>query len=472
MKKAIIIGSLFSINFLLKLWFSLEIEFNNDELFSLYHAQMSLKNIISQLSTGNNPPLFELLMHFWIKLSGIQSHFLVRLPSLIFSAFTVILIFKIGNELHGVKVGIVSSILFTFSQFANETGILFRAYPLFVFLITANYLAFQRVFILGTKKRKLWIFIWIITETCAWYTHYFSIWVILTQGFLLLVTDKSKLFSFIKISCLPVILFSPFIPILLQRFLNSSNGTWVNPAPYDAIYLSIWKFSNKPYIAVLFIIAILYSSFTFITQKNRIGISTFGWYFMPTVCMFLISIPSPFSVPMFTDLYLYFTSPALYLLVAFALVRSIEKLRPQKQVYLFTVPMTLFVVSFFPVRIKNTLKDIEPALLKNQTISLFPASSCFSYMYYFNKPKFQSVQQTNIYKNISHLLQKSNVYMMDSTVFKYDTLKSPTDCVLLNFEVNRTIDTNILNQWISKNGFLPIEVYYSKHNFEMIRYRN
>ncbi len=472
MKKAIIIGSLFSINFLLKLWFSLEIEFNNDELFSLYHAQMSLKNIISQLSTGNNPPLFELLMHFWIKLSGIQSHFLVRLPSLIFSSFTAVIIFEIGKLLNGVRVGIVASVLYSFSLFANETGILFRAYPLFVFLISANYFAFQQVFIFDTKKKKLWIFIWVITQTCAWYTHYFSIWVILTQGVLLLVTDKSKLFSFIKISCLPVILFSPFIPILLQRFLNSSNGTWVNPAPYDAIYLSIWKFSNKPYVAVLFIIAIVYSAFTFITQKNRIGISTFGWYFMPTVCMFLISIPSSFSVPMFTDLYLYFTSPALYLLVAFALVNSMEKLKPQIQFYLLAISISLFIVSFFPLRIKNALKDIEPALLKNQTIALFPASSCFSYMYYFDKTKFQCVQQSNIYKNISHLLQKSNVYMMDSTVFKYDTLKSSTNCVLLNFEVNRTIDTNILNQWISKNGFLPVQVYHSKHNFEMKGYRN
>jgi hypothetical protein len=467
MKKAIIIGSLFSINILLKLWFSLDIELNNDELFSLYHAQMSLKNIFLHLSSGNNPPLFELFLHFWIKFSGINNPWLIRIPSVLFSSFTALIIFQIGNVIKGFKVGLAAGILFTLSQFANETGILLRAYPLLVFLLTANFLAFIHLFTLNKKKSSFWIFIWIITQTLAWYTHYFSIWIIISQG-LFSLTNKKQFLAFLKISFFPVLFFSPFFPILFNRFLNSSSGTWVQTAPYDAIYLILWKYGNKPYMAVLFIIAIIYTIRLFIAQKSDKGMSIAYWYFIPTFLMFILSIPSPFAIPMFTDLYLYFTSPALYLLVSIGLIHFIESLNQKNRIYFYLTSLSISVLSFFPVKSNNKLKDIDPIAFNDLTIAIYPASNCFSYMYYFDKSKFQQVQQENIYLNISKLLQKSNVFMIDSNVFYYDAIQSKTNCKLLNFEVNRTLDTQLLNRWVVKNKFLTTKSSKKNENFQII----
>jgi uncharacterized membrane protein len=467
MKKAIIIGSLFSINILLKLWFSLDIELNNDELFSLYHAQMSVKNIFFHLSSGNNPPFFELFLHFWIKFSGINNPWLIRNPSVLFSSFTALIIFQIGNMIKGSKVGLAAGILFTFSQFANETGILLRAYPLLVFLLTANFLAFIHLFALNKRKSLFWIFIWIITQTLAWYTHYFSIWIIISQG-LFLLTNKKQFLAFLKISFFPVLFFSPFIPILFNRFLNSSSGTWVQTAPYDAIYLALWKYGNKPYMAVLFIIAIIYTIRLFIAQKSVQGMSIFYWYFIPTFSMFILSIPSPFAIPMFTDLYLYFTSPALYLLVSFGFINFIETINQKNRIYIYLVSLFILILSFFPVKFNNKLKDIDPIAFKNLTIAVYPASNCFSYMYYFDKSKFKEVQQENIYLNISKLLQKSNVFMIDSNVFYYDIIQSNTHCKLLNFEVDRTLDTQLLNKWTVKNKFLTKNISEKKQNFQIV----
>lgn len=471
MKKAIIIGSLFSINILLKLWFSLNIELNNDELFSLYHAQMSVKNIFFHLSSGNNPPLFELFLHFWIKFSGINNPWLIRIPSVLFSSFTALIIFQIGNMIKSYKVGLAAAILFTLSQFANETGVLLRAYPLLVFLITANFLAFINLFTLNKKRSLFWMFVWIITQTLAWYTHYFSIWIIISQG-LFSLTNKKQFLAFLKISSFPILFFSPFIPILFNRFLNSSTGTWVQTAPYDAIYLTLWKYGNKPYMAVLFIIAIVYSFRSFVALKSGRGMSIFYWYFIPTISMFILSIPSPFAVPMFTDLYLYFTSPALFLLVSFGFVHFIESINQKNRIYIYLALLSISIFSFFPVKSNNKLTDIDPIAFKNLTIVVYPASNCFSYMYYFDKSKFKQVQQENIYLNISKLLQKSDVFMIDSNVFYYDTIQSNTQCKLLNFEVNRTLDTQLLNRWIVKNKFLTTKSSEKNQNFQIVDIRN
>jgi len=471
MKKAIIIGSLFSINILLKLWFSLYFELNNDELFSLYHAQMSVKNIFLQLSSGNNPPLFELFLHFWIKFSGINNPWLIRIPSVLFSSFTALIIFQIGNIIKGFKVGLAAAILFTLSQFANETSVLLRAYPLLVFLLTANFLAFIHLFTLNKKKSLFWMFVWIITQTLAWYTHYFSIWIIISQG-LFSLTNKKQFLAFLKMSFFPILFFSPFIPILYNRFLNSSSGTWVQTAPYDAIYLILWKYGNKPYMAVLFIIAIVYTIRLFIAQKSVNGMAIIYWYFVPTFLMFILSIPSRFAIPMFTDLYLYFTSPALFLLVSFGIVHFVESINQKNRIYIYLASLSISILSFFPVKSNNKLTDINPIAFNNLTIAVYPASNCFSYMYYFDKSKFKQVQQENIYLNISKLLQKSNVFIIDSNVFYYDTIQSNTQCKLLNFEVNRTLDTQLLNRWIVKNKFLTIKSSEKNQNFQIVDFIN
>jgi hypothetical protein len=184
--------------------------------------------------------------------------------------------------------------------------------------------------------------------------------------------------------------------------------------------------------------------------------------------MFILSIPSPFAIPMFTDLYLYFTSPALYLLVSLGLIHFIESLNQKNRIYFYLTSLSISVLSFFPIKSNNKLKDIDPIAFNDLTIAIYPASNCFSYMYYFDKSKFQQVQQENIYLNISKLLQKSNVFMIDSNVFYYDAIQSKTNCKLLNFEVNRTLDTQLFNRWVVKNKFLTIKSSEKNENFQII----
>ena len=114
--RSIIILSLFSVGVFLRIYNLGAESFWLDEVVSVNIAQKSIISL-EQIWTGDiHPPLYNILLHFWVSYFGI-SEFMVRLPSAIFGAFAILIIYKLGKTLFGVESGFYSALILTFSTF-------------------------------------------------------------------------------------------------------------------------------------------------------------------------------------------------------------------------------------------------------------------------------------------------------------------------------------------------------------------
>ncbi|MCB8925763.1 MAG: glycosyltransferase family 39 protein [Ardenticatenaceae bacterium] len=104
-----------------------------DETFSIWLANQSVGDMLHWIATiDQHPPLYYLLLHFWVARFGDNVYY-VRLLSALVGAGTIPIIYLIGKRLSGVMVGLAAAVFLALSPFhiyfAQET----RMYTLLTF---------------------------------------------------------------------------------------------------------------------------------------------------------------------------------------------------------------------------------------------------------------------------------------------------------------------------------------------------
>ena len=104
-----------------------------DETFSVWLANHSVADMLQWIvRIDQHPPLYYLLLHYWIALNG-DTPYYVRLLSVLFGAGTIPIIYLIGKRMSGVVMGLAAAVFLALSlfniYFAQET----RMYTLLTF---------------------------------------------------------------------------------------------------------------------------------------------------------------------------------------------------------------------------------------------------------------------------------------------------------------------------------------------------
>lgn len=378
-----------------------------DEPFSVYHSQQSLDQLFAIFQSENNPPLHFLLLHYWIKFFGI-SELSVRMLSLIFSAFTVLFIYRIGLRFFNLRVAVIASILFTFSTYQVLYAHEARAYALMGFLTAVS--MFYYLEIIHSKNRNNWKLFWfLLANTLLIYTHFFGFFVLFIQFFFILFQRKllKEFYRFLILFVLVMLItYSPYLWMILNRFSSAAGGTWVTPpSGINALYEMLRAFSNAPVTAVFTLAGMLVGLVLLIIKRrqNPNHLATrliLCWFYIPFLFMFVIS----FWIPMFLDRYLMFVSIGFPLLVAISTDFIIQN--PKFKLIIPGFICVLFIVTVKPNKtnkreVRETVQLVKQLENDETLVLVAPVHFSLNFIYYYDRDLFRLSDTELVKKKLS-----------------------------------------------------------------------
>lgn len=143
-----------------------------DEAYSYLLAEKPIGEIIKLTVSDFSPPLYFILLHFWMNVFG-TTEVMLRSLSFIFYAGLLYVIYLILTDIFTFSKikSILYLLVFILNPFLTFYAFEARMYMLVTFFIALSYYAFW------SKKKKLYI----LSMACALYSHYFAAFILIAH---------------------------------------------------------------------------------------------------------------------------------------------------------------------------------------------------------------------------------------------------------------------------------------------------
>lgn len=274
-----------------------------DEAFSVLMSEPPVSEIIRLTAHDFNPPLYYIILHFWMKIFG-NGEVAIRMLSFLFHLGLVYIVYQFAQKLKFPRLLTVYCLLFTFLNpmliyFAFEA----RMYSLLALLATASMYFFFS---------KNWL-LYILCSALGLWTQPFMAFVILSQVVYLVLTrrlTKDHILYLISIS----LLFSPWLPTIFFQF-SRSGPMWIWPinwttvttilgnlfTGYEGTPGGLWNQMAIISLIILFLSFLLFRHAEFSSASSSGKIENFLkllllWLFLPVTLVLLISYFKPIYV--------------------------------------------------------------------------------------------------------------------------------------------------------------------------------
>src|SRR5208283_2676857 len=197
----------------------------NDEAFSFDVVQRPLAAIQTVLvEKYHHPPLFFYVASISVSLFG-PTAWALRLPSVIFGALTVGLVFLTASRFVHRTAGVIAGIFCLISPFHIAYSQEGRPYALAAFLALGSCYLFLFVLQRPTKMRQI---LYVVTSAALVYTHHWGLFVIACQGIVVLLLKRPlrEKLSLITLFLLIGICYVPEFFVLRKQITGVQDAQW------------------------------------------------------------------------------------------------------------------------------------------------------------------------------------------------------------------------------------------------------
>ena len=208
-----------------------------DETISVNIARLPVSEIPRALGHDGAPPLYYLLLHFWMLAFG-TGDFAVRAFSGLVSVATLPLFWVAGRRLGGRTVAWVTFFLGVTSPFAINYATETRMYSMMILLSVLGYLALQRA--LEQPSRGRLIALGAVTAALL-YTHYWGLYLVLVTAAWLMWRARLNPFGRDRLALraigFGVLAWLPWSPVFAYQALHTGTPWTSSASPGDLLAL-------------------------------------------------------------------------------------------------------------------------------------------------------------------------------------------------------------------------------------------
>jgi len=359
-----------------------------DEAFSYFLAKNGIFRIMGLTAGDFNPPLYYVLLHYWMLIFG-KSEIALRSLSLIFFAIAVYFAFLF---LQNVLVIQGKRLWMYVVAFAFNPALLYfafeaRMYSLFAFLSLMSFYFF------ATKKRKEYI----ITSTLGLYTHYFFIFVVFTQLLYILFYKKKRERNYRAI-LLPLLFFAPWFLLVVRNLVKGTSEFWIGKTNWTDIVSSLgvlftgYERIDSPYYIPIIVISLFFAALCiyFLARKAKRNDAVLPllmlWSFLAYMIILIVSL----FKPLYVFRYVIFACVGFNMLLFYVSEHLTHKMRT----YLFII-LFISILFFNQVQIKqkrkgsirSTIREITSIAKEGDVIYVTDPKLFFTISYYFDEKR-------------------------------------------------------------------------------------
>lgn len=417
-----------------------------DEGHSVNISKGSISEIIYKADIDPNPPLYYIVLHFWMKLFG-DSEFSIRLPSVIFGILSIYLVFKLGELIYNRDIGIICSFILSISQYHIRYSQEARAYSLLVLLVLLSNYYFIKVLKNEANKANKEIVGYIISSIMMIFTHIFGLFYLVFQNIYYIIFKKENIKFWLLVQSSILSFFILWSPFLLRRIENSigTNNIVSNLQTIPtlkSVYGTFRIFVGSEEILYLFIAVIIIGLIIKLKEMQYDKEDTYKyifmilWLFLPILASVIISYTIG---PIYMNRYFIASFPALLLLFS----KEIYDLKKISIIFLLIliVLQIPLIEKYYNDTDKEQWRDvanyIKDSKKDNDTILLYPKFVQIPFGYYYKEnTDYIGISNFSDIKTVNNGDNEDRVWLILSHIKEYKERKR--ELKLIEGELSKT----------------------------------
>ena len=319
----------------------------NDELSAIFRTKFdSFRELIDLgiLATDPHPAGVQIFMYYWLKIFS-DSAFWVRLPFVLISSASIILIAAIAREWFGNISSLLTAAAFASLEFPLMYGQIARPYSIGLFFCLLT--AFGWTHFIQKDLNRKWAVLYVLAAAACAYTHYFSgLFAFMVGATGLLLIKRKQILTYLVINSFVLLLFFPHIRITLHQLKVGGLSGWLPKPELSFIGDHFLLLFNQSVFFIILISAILiFSLFTYRNSiANKFRWISLLWFVFPFTLGYVYSV---FFETVLMHRVLLFSFPFLYFFLFSFFQREV------KGSYQFIFPLSVLALGVLTTVFSN-----------------------------------------------------------------------------------------------------------------------